>query len=229
MGYGRVLRMTRAAVFAAFSLFCLTTLSFNQERTSSDYARLNALRQRADQGDNIARSELGRMYFTGIGVKQDYAESARWYQCPRVSEKSLAACKAITLQDLPQGATALLTKMECDASSNYNYGSAVDLNSDGTPEYQVCCQDSRHGPCSSVVIGKIGSEWKDLTAKGSLFGFDDACGQFFVLERQHRGFHDVCLPYQCSTLAKGKTCVPTIWQFDDGRYHSVLLPPGTPK
>jgi hypothetical protein len=258
--------MTRAAVFAAFSLLGLTTLSLNQEPASSDYAKLNELRQRAergdvhaqselaqfyefglgaapkdyaealrwyrqaaDQGDSASRDGLGRMYFSGVGVKQDYAESARWYQCPRPSEKSLASCRSIGLQDLPQGATALLTKMKCDPGPNYNYGSAVELNNDGTPEYQLCCHDSPHGPGSSVVIGKIGSEWKDLTAKEGLFGFDDACGQFFVLESQHRGFHDVCLPYQCSTLAKGKSCVPTIWQFDRGRYHSVLFPSGTPK
>jgi len=52
--------------------------------------------------------------------------------------------------------------MTCDATSNYDYGSAIDLNGDGVPEYPVCCHYPPHGPCESVLIGKVGSAWKEL-------------------------------------------------------------------
>jgi len=50
----------------------------------------------------------------------------------------------------------------------------------------------------ALVNGKVGREWKNLTAMEGVFGHDDACGQFSVLESQHSGFHDVCLSNQCS-------------------------------
>lgn len=74
-----------------------------------------------------------------------------------------------------------------------------------------------------VVIGKVGREWKDLTAMEGVFGHDDACGQFIVLESQHSGFHDVCLSNQCSTATPngGAECLPTIWRSSGSRYQSV--------
>ena len=151
-------------------------------------------------------------------------------KCPKVSEKVQASCREIAYKDLPDGAIALLSRMKCDVGSNYDYGSAVDLNGDGMPEYQVCCHDAPHGPCGSVLIGKIGTEWRELTAKDGLLGFDGACNLFFVLESQHSGFHDVCLPTQCSyaTPIDGRTCAPTIWQFSNGRYRSVAVTPAKP-
>jgi hypothetical protein len=115
--------------------------------------------------------------------------------------------------------------MKCeDVGSNYDDGSAVDLSGQGTPVYQVCCSQPSHGPCGAVVIGKIGEEWKDLTAKDGLLGFSGACNGFIVLDSEHNGFHDVCLPDQCSTVTpvKGIECVPTIWQFSNGCYRSVV-------
>ena len=117
------------------------------------------------------------------------------------------------------------------AGSSYDYGSAVDLNGDGEPEYQVCSKDSPHGPCSSVVIGKIGSVWKDLTAKEGVAGYAYACGLFVVLDSRHGRYDDVCLPNQCSTVSSptGKPCVPTIWHFINGRYRSVEYTPAAPR
>ena len=82
-------------------------------------------------------------------------------------------------------------KCEVRTGSNYDYGSAVDLSGDGIPAYQFCCSESAHGPCGALVVGKVGREWKNLTATEGLFGFDGACGQFIVLESQQNGFHDV--------------------------------------
>ena len=185
-------------------------------------------RKAADQGDLASRHSLAAMYFEGNGVPKDYTEAASWYRCPQPNTSALENCKQISRKDLPQGALELLAKMKCGASSNYDYGSAVDLNADGDPEYQVCCGDAPHGPCSAVVIGKVGSVWKDLTAKEGVAGFTPACGLFLVLEGQHGGYSDVCLPNQCSMVSSpaGKPCVPTIWNWIDGHYQSVKYTPG---
>lgn len=180
----------------------------------------------AVQGDAGAKGNIAAMYFEGKGVTKDYPAAASWYGCPKPNTQALSNCKEISYKDLPKGALDLLIKMKCTVA-NYDYGSAVDLNGDGKPEYQVCCHDASHGPCSAVVIGKIGSAWMELSAKEGLRGFDLACGLFVVLDARHNGFSDVCLPDQCSMLSSpdGKPCVPTIWHFNNGRYRSVAYRP----
>jgi putative SOS response-associated peptidase YedK len=39
-----------------------------------------ACRRLADQGDGIAQNNLGSLYYNGGGVRQDYAEAAKWYR-----------------------------------------------------------------------------------------------------------------------------------------------------
>jgi len=193
---------------------------------AKDHAEaLRWYRKAAEQGDLGARAILGEMYFDGNGVKRDFVEAAKWYRCPKPAEPVLASCKEVHFKDLPLGARNLLIGMNCKVrtGSNYDYGSAVDLSGKGLPAYQFCCSEAPHGPCGAVVIGKIGGEWKNLTANPGSPGFDTACGGLFVLESQHNGFHDVCLPNLCSTLApaNGEMCLPTIWQFSKGRYGPV--------
>jgi hypothetical protein len=75
-----------------------------------------------------------------------------------------------------------------------------------------------------VLIGKIGKEWKELSAKEGLFGFSGACNGLIVLESRHNGFHDICLADECSATVRNNQCVsPAIWQFDNGRYRSVAV------
>lgn len=142
--------------------------------------------------------------------------------CPKPSHEIQAGCRQITYKDLPVGAKALLRKLKCDvrSGSNYDFGSAVDLNGNGSPEYQFCCHEAPHGPCDAVLISKIGLGWKDLTAKDGLLGFEGACNGFIVLESQQRRFHDLCLPLQCSSPDKS-TCAPTIWRYDGNHYRST--------
>ena len=143
--------------------------------------------------------------------------------CPAASQPIQSSCREITLKDLPRGATALLRRLQCEvgAGSNYDYGSAVDLNGDGSPEYVVCCHEYPHGPCAAILIAKVGNHWRDLTAKkGGLRGFIGACNLFVVLDSQHGGFHDVCIPDGCApgTGTGGKPCAASIWHFGDSRY-----------
>lgn len=179
-------------------------------------------RKAAQDGNTDARQTLGQKYFEGDGVKQDYAEAARWFGCPKPSESILGSCKAISYVDLPRGARTFLAGMKCEAGSDsdYDYGSAVDLAGNGAPAYEICCHEHSHGPCGAVVIGRIGGQWKELSPKEGVLGFDGACNGFIVLDNQHKGFHDVCLPSECAAPAKENMCPgPAIWQFgDQGRY-----------
>jgi TPR repeat protein len=60
-----------------------------EARLKGDYPRaLKLLRPLADQGDAAAQSNLGFMYATGMGVPQDRAEAAKWYQ--RAAEQGRA-------------------------------------------------------------------------------------------------------------------------------------------
>jgi|SRR5579871_5311083 len=150
-------------------------------------------------------------------------------QCPAPAKSVQASCKEITYKELPREVLALLKQMKCDVSAggNYDYGSAVDLNGDGSPEYQVCCHETAHGPCGAVLIGKVGEQWKDLTAREGSSGFEGACNLFIVLEAKRSGFHDICLPNDCApgTGTGSRPCLPTIWQYENGRYRSTATKP----
>jgi hypothetical protein len=154
-------------------------------------------------------------------------------RCPAPSKEIQATCRGITYEDLPDGARALLHQLGCDTgpSSNYNYGTAVDLNGDGIPEYQFCCKEAPHGPCGAVLIGRIGGKWKDVTPENGMSGFEGPCNQFVVLATQHGGFRDICLPVECAPSSKAGTCNPTIWHFDGTRYQVVdtAATPASPK
>ena len=47
------------------------------QRTAVDAA---AVRQAAEHGDVKAQGQLGHLYETGSGVRQDYGEAAAWYR-----------------------------------------------------------------------------------------------------------------------------------------------------
>ena len=144
-------------------------------------------------------------------------------QCPAPSKEIQSTCREVTYKDLPDGARALLRQLKCDTGpeSTYDYGSTVDLNGDGVPEYQFCCHEAPHGPCGAVLIGRVGAKWKDLTDGKGMLGFDGACNQLVVLETQHNGFHDICLPAECSPSSKPGACNPTVWHYDGTRYHAA--------
>jgi TPR repeat protein len=57
-----------------------------------DYATLRQIIQSlADQGDPVAQWRLGRMYYYGLGVPQDWAEVLRWYR--KAAEQGHAAAQ----------------------------------------------------------------------------------------------------------------------------------------
>jgi hypothetical protein len=186
----------------------------------------------ASCGGKSAPTTVGGSTLPWAGVSQPSAEVESLKKraddelasrCPAPSNEVLATCRAITYKDLPVGAKALLRHLKCDTgpSSSYNYGTAVDLNGDGIPEYQFCCNEAPHGPCGAILMGRIGGKWTDLTDKGGMLGFEGPCNQFVALATQHRGFHDICLPIECAPSSEGGACNPAIWQFDGTRYRAI--------
>ena len=58
----------------------LLALGLNQAVWVDDASDFRETLQLAEQGDAEAQNNLGAMYYTGQGVRQDYAEAARWYR-----------------------------------------------------------------------------------------------------------------------------------------------------
>ena len=194
------------------------------ESVLEDYTEaLRWFRKAAEQGNAGARLELGRMYLDGKGVERDYSEAASWLRCPKLDAQLVSSCTATI--DLPQPALDLLTKMKCDVEGGavYDYVSAIPLTADASVAYQVCCRDFHRDPCDAVLIGKVGSQWKNLTTKGGLQGLGEACRDLLPLQSQHNGIHDLCVPNQCdlATYQRTKRCATEVWQFRNGRYQSA--------
>ena len=191
-------------------------------------AALRWYRKAAEHGDPAAREIIGQMYFDGNGVDRDLAEAARWFRCPKPSVAIQSSCEEISNESLPQGVINLLARMKCDENETL---SAVDLTGNGDLVYEVCCSRASHGPCGAVLIGRSGKEWKELSPKQGLQGFNGACNGLIVLENQHNGFHDIFLPNTCAPLSGGNAqCVaPDLLQFKDGRYRSASGTASKPK
>jgi TPR repeat protein len=60
---------------------------------------LAATRQRAEQGDAIAQTNLGVRYANGRGVQQDYVEAHKWYNL------AASACPSSCVVECRQGNT----------------------------------------------------------------------------------------------------------------------------
>ncbi len=62
----------------AMVLAGLSCLSYSC-RQETQAPATGSLRERAERGDAVAQRFLGLRYYTGRGVKQDYAEAMRWF------------------------------------------------------------------------------------------------------------------------------------------------------
>lgn len=68
-------------VFVIFLLFCQTTPA-QTENTGPSHQKndVDSLRKAAEQGNANAQFNLGAAYYSGQGVRQDYAQAAVWYR-----------------------------------------------------------------------------------------------------------------------------------------------------
>ncbi len=107
----------------------------------------------------------------------------------------------------------------------------LNIGDAGAPQFEMCCHDFPQGPCDAVIIGKIGGQWEDLTQTVSILCFDGACVGLLVMNSQHCGFHDSCLPNTCSPIQdrNDHTCVPAMLQFNDGQYQTGVFPLTNPR
>lgn len=117
-------------------------------------------------------------------------------KCGERDESVLSKCKDVKYIELPGGLKTLMGKMKCDVKtgSTYDYGYAVDLNSDDSPEYAFCCQESGHGPCGMAIFGKAANKWVALYDYMSGVSDDKTpCLGVVALREKHSGYNDVCL------------------------------------
>jgi len=138
----------------------------------------------------LTLSILTALLFFGLSVGPVLAG------CGPRDESASKTCKNVRYKALPPEVKKLMARIGCDVKtgSNYDYGYAVDLNSDGSPEYAFCCTESRHGPCGMAIFGKSAGQWKVLT--DSMHGMDDGktpCYGFVVLKKKSSGYNDICV------------------------------------
>ena len=69
----------------------LLALGLNQAVWADDVSDFRETLQLAEQGDAKAQNNLGAMYATGRGVRQNYAEAVKWYR--QAAEQGLAAAQ----------------------------------------------------------------------------------------------------------------------------------------
>ncbi len=60
-------------------MVALLSLGLAQAVLADDVSDFKETLQAAEQGNAEAQFSLGKMYYEGQGVRQDYAEAARWY------------------------------------------------------------------------------------------------------------------------------------------------------
>lgn len=155
---------------------------------------------------------LSTMFFVFVLVP--LVVSAMNENCGERDQAVHNTCKSVRYKELPQDLKRLMAKMKCDVKtgSNYDYGYAVDLNSDGKPEYAFCCQESGHGPCGMTIFGAASGKWKVLY--DYMYGFSDdktPCLGFVVLKEKRSGYNDVCID----------DSVRGVISFKNGKYHDV--------
>ena len=110
--------------------------------SSSLSADIKTLRKQAEAGDANAQFNIGSMYENGLGVKQDYAEAAKWYR--KAAERGEARAQynlGIMNQNgwgVPQDPTEAVkwyrkAAMQGVASAQYNLGFMY-FNGQGVPQ-----------------------------------------------------------------------------------------------
>jgi hypothetical protein len=135
--------------------------------------------------------------------------------CPEPDKKLQDACKAISYDELPQGAKKLLEQHGCTEKSGsyYDYGSEIDLNDDGLPEYQFCCTDKGKVLChEAVFMSQTGNVWKIIESGIGGYRGANGCLNLSILEQIHHGYHDICHQYGINGYIK---------QFKDGEYKNI--------
>jgi hypothetical protein len=126
----------------SFRMFLLAATVLTLLPTVSLSAEMKTLRKQADAGNANAQFNIGSMYENGSGVKQDYAEAAKWYR--KAAERGDARAQynlGILNQNgwgVPQNNTEAVkwyrkAAMQGASSAQYNLGFMY-LNGQGIPQ-----------------------------------------------------------------------------------------------
>ena len=75
-------------IFALLLLLSAAVFQLPAQQTEADRKLLDEIKAKAEKGDAKAQCALGEMLYKGEGVKQDYAEAAKWFR--KAAEQSEA-------------------------------------------------------------------------------------------------------------------------------------------
>jgi TPR repeat protein len=125
-----------------FRLILLAAAILTLFASSSLSADIKTLRKKAEAGDAKAQFDIGSMYENGSGVKQDYAEAAKWYR--RAAERGDARAQynlgifhqngwGVTLDPAEAVKWYRKAAMQGAASAQYNLGFMY-FNGQGVPQ-----------------------------------------------------------------------------------------------
>lgn len=215
-----------AALLIAF-LGLATQVNFAQNSTSNEAEKLNALRQRAEQGDSKAAADLGWSYLHR--PTPDYAEALQWYQ-KAAEGGDVAARLAIGDmyfhgQGVSQNYAEAARWYRCPKPDDRVLSSCTEgVQAPLPPEalkafrkLRLCNLDDGYGTaialsddgtpvysisCYAYAHGEnlevlIGKVAGVWKNLGSGYGFWN-CHNLLPLASKHGGFHDVCFPNVCS-------------------------------
>jgi hypothetical protein len=123
--------------------------------SKADYVTaLRLWRPLADQGDVLAESYLGRMYFLGRGVPQDYAEAMKWYRLAADQGERRAQANLGLMYDKGLG----VDKDHVRAHMWLNLAAAQGDKLSG--KYRDAIARERMTPAQIAEAQKLAREWK---------------------------------------------------------------------
>ncbi len=240
----------KAALLILF-LVLAAHVNFAQNTMPSESEKLKALRERAEQGDPKAASDLGWMYLHR--PTPDYDEALRWYH------------KAATGGDV--AARFAIGDMYFHGEGvSKDYAEAARWYGCPKPDDQILssCAEAIHqellppealkafrklrrcnlsdGYGTAIALSDDGTPVYSISCYEYAHGEDLEvligkvagvwqnlgsgygfwnCHNLLPLASEHGGFHDVCHPNVCSPGTGNSGCVPQIQEFRQGRYRSA--------
>ena len=242
-------KSVKAALLIIF-LALAAHVNFAQNGMPPESDKLNALRDRAEQGDPKAASDLGWRYLHR--PTPDYTEALRWYHKAAAGGDPTARFAIGDMYFHGQGVSRDYAEAArwygCPRPDDKILSSCAEGIQEPLPrealkafrKLRVCNLSEKYGtaialsddgtPVYSISCYEYahGEYLEVLIGKvagvwknlGSGYGFWN-CHNLLPLVSKHSGFHDVCHPNVCSPGTGSGSCVPDIQEFRRGQYRSA--------
>lgn len=167
-----------------------TTERLHQLLSNFKNEQLDAIEQRAAEGDASACFELGALYANGRGVKQDTRQAAKWLKKAvakddnaartllawiYLNEEQLGKNDTDALELFLQAATAGDSDAQCSLGDIYLQGAAgIEPNAKAMLQWYSCAANQQH-PKAQFMLGKLLAEGKVIEQN------DEAAFQWLTL------------------------------------------------